>query len=90
MASSQAGVASTASTVETYWIDIDLAAVPDAGRRSQLRSVPTGFAVTPALVEDLVCTARQLLAANPDYNRLLSDLGNVPGPAKDRCATSGR
>jgi len=90
MASPQAGVATTASTVETYWIDIDLAAVPDAGRRSQLRSVPTGFAVTPALVEDLVCTARQLLAANPDYNRLLSDLGNAPGPAKDRCATSGR
>lgn len=75
-----------ASTVETYWIDIDLAAIPDPDLRSKLRGIPTGFAVKPALVESLVCTGRQLLATNPDYTRLLSDLGSRSGPATERCS----
>jgi NTE family protein len=90
MASPGAGAATTASTIETYWIDIDLTAVPDAGLRRQVRSIPTGFAVKPPLVEALVCAGRQLLAANADYNRLLIDLGNPSRPATDRCAAPGR
>jgi hypothetical protein len=85
MASPPAAAATRASTVETYWIDIDLAAVPDPDLRSKLRGIPTGFAVKPALVESLVCTGRQLLSANPDYTKLLSDLGNPSGPATERC-----
>jgi len=86
MVSPSATAATTASNVETYWIDIDLASVPDAGLRSRLRGIPTGFSVKPALVESLVCAARQLLAANPDYKKLLGDLGNSSGPAMERCA----
>jgi len=85
MASPPAAAATRASTLETYWIDIDLAAVPDPDIRSKLRGIPTGFAVKPALVESLVCTGRQLLSANPDYTKLLSDLGNPSGPATERC-----
>jgi NTE family protein len=86
MASAEDGEAS----VDTYWIDIDLAAVPDAGRRTELRGVPTGFTVKPALVQSLVCAGRQLLAANPEYRRLLADLGGSSEPAPDACASDGR
>jgi NTE family protein len=90
MASPSAAAATTASTVETYWIDIDLGSVADAELRSKLRGIPTGFSVKPALVELLVCNGRQLLAANPDYKKLLRDLGNSSGAATERCTPTVR
>lgn len=90
MASPRAASATHAPAVETYWIDVDLAAVPDAALRSRLRGIPTGFAVKPALVESLVCAGRQLLAADAEYNRLLRDLGNPTTPASDCSTPTGR
>lgn len=60
MASPSAKAATTASTVETFWIDIDLAS----------------FSVKPvlveSLVESLVCTGRQLVGPGDGALRALT------------------
>ncbi len=73
-------------TVDTYWIDVDLSRLPDAGQSERLRTIPTGLTVEPELVAELICSGRELLLESDDYRRLVRDLGGsdpaASGPIK--------
>jgi NTE family protein len=83
-ANSSDGPAGGAPAIDTYWIDVELDALRDAPRRERLRAIPTSFSVAPAQVDELVCSARELLAASPAYVRLLHDLSGA-APASETC-----
>ncbi len=60
--------------LETYVAEVKFAAVPDAQRRARLRRVPTRLGLPSATVRELRRTAREVLRAAPDYQRLVRDL----------------
>ncbi len=69
---------------ELYYIDVDPHAVRDRARREHLLSIPTSLSLPAAVVDQVVCAAGEILAAAPDYQRLVRDLGGSP-PAAPEC-----
>ncbi|MCO5167963.1 MAG: patatin-like phospholipase family protein [Planctomycetes bacterium] len=55
-------------------IEVDLADLPDLERRERLLSVATTFGLKPAVVEELIAAAGELLDRSDAFERLLDEL----------------
>jgi NTE family protein len=64
-----------AQPVKTYFIRLGFNQIPDAKERKFLNAVPTSFDMTEDQVKRVTAAGRQLLRDNPDFKRLLKDLG---------------
>ena len=61
--------------VEPYFILLDFDGIQDPERRSALNQIPTSFSVSDEQVDLLIDAGGELLRTNPEYQRLLNDLG---------------
>ena len=62
-------------------IEVDLDMLRDDARFGRLTQLPTAFDAAPHDVDELRCAARRLLVSNPDYRRLLREVGAADGAA---------
>jgi hypothetical protein len=70
---------------DLHHIEVELDAMREQPRYARLLALPTTFNLPDADVDDLRCAARLLLAGNPEYRRLVLDLGGVePRPGDCR------
>jgi NTE family protein len=60
--------------VETYFIEVSFEDVPQPQLKLFLNKIPTSFDLTDEQVDSLISSARSLLIADPEYQRLLNDL----------------
>ena len=61
--------------VEPYFILLDFDGIQDPERRSVLNHIPTSFHLSDEQVDLLIDAGGELLRTNPEYQRLLNDLG---------------
>jgi NTE family protein len=61
--------------VEPYFILLDFDGIQDHERRSVLNQIPTSFDLSDEQVDLLIDAGGELLRTNPEYQRLLNDLG---------------
>jgi NTE family protein len=70
---------------DLHHIEVELDAMREQPRYARLLGLPTTFSLPGPDVDDLRCAARLLLTGNPEYRRLVLDLGGVePGPGDCR------
>jgi NTE family protein len=62
--------------VESYFILLDFDGIQDPERRIALNQIPTSFNLSDEQVDLLIDAGGELLRTNPEYQRLLHDLGN--------------
>ena len=60
--------------VKNYFIEVSFEQVPDPQLRLFLNKVPTSFKLSEEQVNTLIKSAKDLVRADPEYQRLLSDL----------------
>ena len=60
-------------------IEVDLGELREDPRFGRLTQLPTAFDVAIRDVDELRCAARSLLASNPEYRRLLREVGAADG-----------
>jgi NTE family protein len=60
---------------EIYSIDVSFAVVPDKAERDFLNLQPTSFVLPAEAVDRLRAAAGAAIAASPDFQRLLKDVG---------------
>ena len=65
--------------VTTHFIQLDFGAIDQPEELAYLNSIPTSFDLSDEQVDKLIATGRELLRNNPDYQRLLADLGGARG-----------
>ena len=63
------------TTVQPYFIDLNVDDVKDPQDRLYLNQIPTSFSLEQAQVDKVIETAKQLLRQNEDYQRLLTNIG---------------
>ncbi len=61
--------------VSSYFILLDFKDVSDPKRRQFLNRTPTSFSLTDEQVDSLIETGGELLRNNPEFQRLMSDMG---------------
>lgn len=61
--------------VDSYVIEVNFGAIPEAKRRSFFLNLPTNFALTPDQVQALIDVAQELLDRSPEFWRLLDTVG---------------
>lgn len=61
--------------VEPYFIQLNFKDVKDEAVRDKLNQIPTSFNLTDEQVDLLIKTGGDLLNKNPEFNRLLSEIG---------------
>jgi len=61
--------------VEPYFIQLNFKDVKDEAVRDKLNQIPTSFNLTDEQVDLLIKTGGDLLNKNPEFNRLLSEMG---------------
>lgn len=61
-------------TVEPYFIEVNFEQVSDPSLKLFLNKIPTSFNLTDQEVDQLIASAKFLLRADPEYQRLLADL----------------
>jgi hypothetical protein len=59
--------------VKTYFVDLNLHAIPDPQARKRCLSMPTAFSLPNKDVDLLIESGRSLLAAHPEFQKLLLD-----------------
>jgi NTE family protein len=74
LARNPADCPSFAAPVEIHVVDVGLEAMPDLAKRQRLLAVGTNFSLTRADVQLLVDAGGELLAGNPDFQKLLATL----------------
>jgi len=62
--------------VEPYFIILDFDGIQDPEQRRVLNQIPTSFELSDEQVDLLIDAGGELLRTNPEYKRLLRDLGN--------------
>ncbi len=76
---------------EIFPIDVSFAALADAKERAYLNEQPTTFYLPPEAVDRLRAAAGTIILANPEFQRLLKDLGarivDAPAPSAPAPAT---
>ena len=72
--------------VETYVIEVNLAALQDTRGGFELPFIPTRLSLPAETVDTLRKVARQLLWESPDFRRLVRDLGGQVPAAADEAA----
>ncbi len=60
---------------EIYAIDVSFAALPDQAERDYLNQQPTSFVLPAEAVDRLRAAAGTIIAASPEFQRLLKDVG---------------
>lgn len=75
--------------VEFYAIDVSAESANDVAGTKALRDIPTSLRLSGEQVETVLRMARQRLAADPDFQRLLSDLNGTAIEDSSRPATGG-
>ncbi len=66
---------------EIYPVDVSFAQVKDSAEREYLNQQPTSFVLPPEAVDRLRAAAGTIILANPEFQRLLKDLGATIVPA---------
>jgi len=66
------------SAPDLYLIELRIDDIPDPPLRKRLVSVPTDFSLPLDVVNDLIDAGHLLLSSNPEYQRLLQDVGATP------------
>ncbi|WP_457676984.1 patatin-like phospholipase family protein [Thiolapillus sp.] len=67
----------TGRPVDSYYIDIDATDIEDEEERIYFNKIPTSFSLEREQADRLISLARRMLRNNPEYRRLLRDLGAV-------------
>jgi len=75
------------SAPELYLIELRIDDIPDPLQRNRLISVPTDFSLPVDVVNDLINAGHVLLNNDPEYQRLLKNLGTAPAPASQGLPT---
>ena len=69
----------TLSTAEhpitPYFIELDVTEIEDPEERGYFNKIPTSFSLEKEQADMLINTARRLLQKNPEYQKLLHELG---------------
>jgi NTE family protein len=60
----------------TYFIQVSFEETPQLKLKLFLNKIPTSFSITDEQVDSLISSARNLLRANPEFQRLLSDIAS--------------
>ena len=68
--------------VELYFLHLHFRQLQDARLRDALYLIPTALTLPAEQVDELVSTGEQLLRSNPEFKRLLKDLGASPAELK--------
>ncbi len=68
----------TGYPVESYYIDIDATDIQDEQERVYFNKIPTSFSLEREQADRLISLARRMLRNNPEFKRLLRDLGATP------------
>jgi len=76
------------SAPELYLIELRIDDIPDPLLRKRLVSVPTDFSLPLDVVNDLVNAGHLLVQSNPEYQRLLRDVGAAPAATQQEPVTS--
>jgi NTE family protein len=61
--------------VAAYFVDTSFRDIPESGQRQFFNRVPTSFALSNEQVDRLIAAGREILRSNPEFQRLLADLG---------------
>jgi NTE family protein len=75
------------SAPELYLIELRIDDIPDPQLRNRLISVPTDFSLPLDVVNDLISAGHLLLHSNPEYQRLVQDVGATPLPVSQQPPT---
>jgi regulator of sirC expression with transglutaminase-like and TPR domain len=70
-----------AGAERAHIVEVDLDELRDDPRFGRLTQLPTAFDAAPRDVDELRCAARRLLATNPEYRRLMREVGAGDGVA---------
>jgi len=65
-----------AQPVETYLVSVDIQDVRDPATLDYLNSIPTSFELDDEQVSKLIAAGRQLLKTDPEFQKLLGELGS--------------
>jgi NTE family protein len=68
-------MSTTANPVESYFIDLHSSSIKDKDIQENFNNIPTSFSLKKEEVDMLIDTARNLLQENPEYIKLLKDIG---------------
>ena len=66
--------------VQPWLVKVSLRDVPDPAERTRLGKVTTSFDLKPEEVDALVAAGRALLRDNPEFRRMLGQLGAANNP----------
>lgn len=63
--------------VTSYFIDLDVTDIKDKEERMFFNNIPTSFSLEKSQADALIKTARRLMRQNPQYRKLLKDMGGA-------------
>jgi NTE family protein len=63
--------------IEPYLIEINFNSLPTTKKRLFFNKIPSDFSLTGEQVEELIRAGRELLIANPEFKRFISQLKKV-------------
>ena len=69
--------------VTSYFVKLGFIDIEQPERRDFFNAIPTSFSLTEEQVDKLIEAGHELLRNNPDYQRLLADLGGAQTPKLD-------
>jgi len=75
-----AGNGPYAPDADLYYIEAGLENHPNAKIRDQLMSIPTNYSLDRKQVDDLIAAGHEILDANAEFKRLISDLERIAHP----------
>lgn len=64
--------------VDYYLVEINFRTIVDPNERRKFLGMPTSFFLDDDQIDALIAQGRKLLAADPDFQRLIGDLANQP------------
>ncbi|NOQ78556.1 MAG: hypothetical protein GQ546_04065 [Gammaproteobacteria bacterium] len=68
--------------IQSYFINIGLQSIREPKLQTFFNKIPTSFALTQETVDKLVTGGHDLLHKDPEYQRLVSDMGGTIGTEK--------
>ena len=73
-------VSTEENPVTSYFIELDVTDIEDPKKKQYFNKIPTSFSLEKEQADMLIETARRLLRKNPEYLKLLDELGaSLPG-----------
>ncbi|HWZ72595.1 MAG TPA: patatin-like phospholipase family protein [Casimicrobiaceae bacterium] len=72
-----------AADAELYYIEVGLRNYANQATRAELLAIPTAYTLDEKQVEELINAGREILDANTEFRRLLTDLTDSAHPGED-------